>query len=98
MLFWGAGTKESRWSMPDGRTLVVRWKYSHLFWCPIAYKICWFIFTDKRSEDREITYGEVARIFPTNTPHISHWQRLGGYYLIAVIVFFGMVEQLGISI
>jgi len=53
---------------------------SFIFGCKIAYQVKWHIISDKRSEDKEIQYDNVIKLFPINTPHIPHWQRFGGYY------------------
>jgi hypothetical protein len=92
-MFWGSGIKELNWPLPDGRHLIVRWQYSHLFWCNIAHDIHWYIISDKRSEDKEIPYDEVVKMFPIKTPHISHWEKYGGYYAIIIFLLIGISQS-----
>lgn len=86
MIFFGWGRKNRTWSVGDGgQHLVASWGYVHLFWCPIAGKVTWHLQGHDRREDAVLSYEEVKRRFPTDTPKIGSWQRFGLLYAIAVV-------------
>ena len=85
MFFFGWGKKTLTWSLLDGKQLLCRFEYFHIFLCPTVSHAKWYLIGDSRAADKEITYDDVKRLFPQNTPHIGHWQRYGLRYLGALI-------------
>jgi hypothetical protein len=82
MFIWGSGTKINQWALADGRVLVLQWRYSHLFWCPITHHLRYFIHADKRSEDIELSLDQASQLLPAGVTPISFWQRYGGYVFL----------------
>lgn len=89
-MIFGSGTKIKQWLLGDGRTLLLKWRYSHLFWCPIAHHLQFFILSDKRSEDIEISKEEVLKLLPPDTKLLNIWEKYGGYMLIGAFVLIGI--------
>ncbi len=85
-MIWGSGVKSLKWVLSGGKTLLLSWNYSHLFWCPIAYNIEYHLIGDLRSEDKKITEQEARSLLPGTELEVPFWDRYGGYILITGIV------------
>ncbi len=84
---FGWGKKTRKWPMDNGKELVVTWSYFSLnFLSGLAWSIRWYIVGDNRSEDREITYDEVKKLFPENTPCLSRLERYGLLWVCGVTI------------
>lgn len=89
-MIFGSGIKTKQWLLDDGRILLLQWHYSHILWCPAAYKLKWFILEEKRSDDKEISKEEAIKLLPLNTKPLNIWQMYGGYILIGILVLLGL--------
>ncbi|MSU55075.1 MAG: hypothetical protein EXS46_00870 [Candidatus Taylorbacteria bacterium] len=84
-MIFGSGTKTRQWTLSDGRVLVLVWRYSHFFFCPIAHHLSWHVLGDKRSEDKKISREEAINLMSGVIPEPSFWEMRGGYVLTALI-------------
>lgn len=94
MFFFGWGTTSKAWKIDEDHALVASWRYFHFFWCPIGFGTKWMIVGDSRSEDKSVTFEEVQKLFPTDTPKVSLWSRFGLLMAIAVIVLINLFSSL----
>ncbi|MDB5195102.1 MAG: hypothetical protein JWO84_286 [Parcubacteria group bacterium] len=86
-MYYGSGTKSREWPLSDGKTLVLKYKYVELFFCPISMKRKWYVIGDKRSEDVEISKEAAYRLLPTGTkPDVPFWDLYGGYFLLVLLI------------
>lgn len=92
MFLFGWGTKNKTWFIDDARSLIVVWKYFHIFFFPVAYDVKWHLIGDARSEDRVISEEELKKLFPVNRPNISIWYRFGLLIGIAAIIIIGLIS------
>lgn len=77
MIFWGWGSKSKSWSLGEGLFIVVTWSYFDIFFMPIAFNKKWHLLTNNRSEDKVISYEEVKKLIPENTPKIGIFYEYG---------------------
>ena len=90
-MIFGWGKKSKSWVIDSTHNLVVQWRYFSLFFCPIASSIVWHVIGENRSDDKIISYEEVQKMFPINTPEVSVWNRYGlliGAGILIVISLF----------
>ena len=85
-MFFGWGNKNKSWAVDDTHHLIARWGYFHILFFPIASKVTWHLVGDSRSEDKVISYEEVKRLVPINTPNINIWHRYGLLMGIAAFI------------
>ena len=86
MFFFGWGTRNKSWPLPDGRVIMVSWKYFHLFWfiCFVT-KSEWFLLSDKRSDDQIITNAAAQMMLPGEEVQVPFFYRYGGVIIIGGI-------------
>ena len=86
---WGKNTKE--WSYDfKGEDLNIVCVYSYfavLFVFPVAWNLKWYIVSDKRSEDVQVSYLELKNKLGEHTPSLSLWTRFGLLFVFAFFVF-----------
>jgi len=94
-MIFGWGKKQKSWKTPNGKCLVVTWNYLHIFWCPIAFKIKWYLIEDEKIdihviiEDCVISSEKIKEIFPELTPDLNIWERYG---LIIIIIGIAIIN------
>lgn len=69
--------------MANGTVLTASWEYFHMVWCPLAGKITWSL-QDGPEKPRALSYDEVKRLFPINTPKVGQWHRFGLLWVSAL--------------
>lgn len=83
---WGNGKKSKTWSLGDGKNIVATWSYFCIMWCPLASNIKWYLVGDMRSEDKMISYEEVQKLVPLDTPEIPWFDKYGILVFIALLI------------
>lgn len=91
MIFWGSGSKFKIWPWTGDRVLVVKWNYSHLFLCPIAYHITYHLQGDSRSQDEQINEEEVKKVYGNNKIGPNTWEKYGFYIMAVIVVLIGFI-------
>lgn len=75
MIVVGWGRKSRAWNVKDGKQLIATWLYLHVFRISVfSGKPKWVLQGHDRREDEVLTYDEVKRRFPENTPKIGWWR------------------------
>lgn len=78
MLFFGWGTKTKKWNLGNGYQLLCVYKYFHI-WFVIRFitEKRWYLLSNSRSEDREISAAQVAQLLPSGIPQVSAYGAVG---------------------
>lgn len=75
-MFYGWGSDSERWTLDDGNTLVVIYRYvSLMFIFRFAYKRRWMIIGDSRSQDLEVSRTELERRYGADAPKPGVWSQ-----------------------
>lgn len=92
-MHFGSGTKHKVWKINKTKNLMATWSYFHIFFFPIAFNIRWHIIGDSLAIEKTISYEEVKRLIPINTPEISLWNRYGLLFGICILVTIGYYHR-----
>lgn len=93
-MFFGWGQKSKQAAMPDGKGIVLTWRYfSLMFLFQIAFGKKWFLLTNDRAEDRQVPKGELQAMYGEAVPDLNPWQQWGLLIAIAVIALFAILTN-----
>jgi hypothetical protein len=91
MLFFGWGQSNKQWLLGDGRIVLARWSYFHIFWiCCFSWGVEWHLLGDKRSEDERIFKSKARELTGDEKLDIPFLDRYGGAICIAAIVLLNL--------
>jgi Mg-chelatase subunit ChlD len=94
---WGQSHKQFHTTHKDEpKKLLLTYSYFKLFFIfPLVWNLKWFLLSDRRSEDKQIDYSDVVKLYsPNKAPALSIWNRFGLLIAIAIVLFLFSVEAL----
>lgn len=94
MIFWGWGRKNKSWTIGEGLLLMVTWSYFDIFFMPIAFNKQWHILSNNRDEDKVISYEDVKKLIPDNTPTIGYFYEYGLLIAVGILTVFITISNL----
>lgn len=94
MIFWGWGRKNKTWNLGEGLYLMATWSYFDIFFMPIAFDKKWHILSNNRDEDKIISYEEVKKLIPENTPTIGYFYEYGLLIAAGILTGFIIISNL----
>jgi hypothetical protein len=96
MIIYGWGKSSKQWQkMVNGEAKILICSYNYFslfFFLTIAFNAKWFLAGENRSEDKQLTYTEVKKLFPEKTPRLGIWKRFSLLIVITSLILFGTIS------
>ena len=91
-MFYGWGSRNKNWTMPDGRQLICQYNYfSLMFIIRLVWRRRWHLVGRDRAMDQEVNREELAKVYGAgNVPDLGLFERFGMFFVIGAIVFAGV--------
>jgi hypothetical protein len=93
---FGWGKKSRNWPLSGDKAIVATWSYFSINFIGFTWGVHWFIVGNNRSEDQEIPYSEVQRLFPQNTPRLTTLEQYGLWWVLgisALLVIYALANR-----
>jgi hypothetical protein len=99
LIFFGWGRKSKSWSFIDEdqtpkAILCVYDYFDMFFFFKLVVRKKWYIVTENRSEDEEISFKELQEMTPGYTPQLSVWEAYGLLILAGMVGSFILFSSL----